>query len=244
MMIARSRFVALTLASLLALTTVAAGCSDGDDDASTDPTEAVDDSSSGDVSDADAAEVGAKAFEDAEFEVSDDVEVCVGRSLISAVGKAQATKIVAEPDLTKLSDDDQELAAASLNECVPGEVMAEGLVSLFTGGLEGLDTDELSGCLAERLDGKVGDSMLEVAAAADEAWITQLFGACPTSSLTAAAVAASLEGSLPPAVVECVSQKVAETVDFGDFAAADADPEAEAELQTKITEAVAACPAS
>ncbi len=240
----RSRLVALTLGSLLVLSLT--GCGDDDSsDSSSDTTEAERSNTGGgdDLTDAEAAAIGATPFKDQGIEMGEEAEICLGRSLAASLGVEGAKEIVEIEDLSDRSDEERQSVADAMNECVPGEAMATGLIASFMDGTgDGGEPDpELVACVTERIDGRIGDVMLEVSGDGAKS-VDAIFGDCPTTELTAAALSSALTSSLGAEAAACVSQKVAGTIGLSDFVAADSDPAIEAQLQTAIEEAIAACP--
>lgn len=206
-----------------------------------------DDSGSASSSDADAdtaLSVGEALSDNAPFEMDDEDERCVGTSLIEALGEEEARTVAESDDASQLSGEQKDAATVALNECLEGATVAAGVLSSFAeeAGAE-IDDPELESCIADQIDGRVGDVVVQSSDNSEEAFAA-LVGDCPTNALVSTLFKGQfVEQGFDEAAAQCVADQLAQQYDLAALLRLESDSSASAgaELENQTAAAVSAC---
>lgn len=237
------RLNALLAASIAPLALMAVACGGSDDDTASKDSDSRETTTTAKAGSGVASGILEKASQSGQFDASDfdeDLEECVGESVIDSLGESEAEAMV-EIEVSDYTTDQIDALAVAFNDCVPGQVIAPMLVSSFYEGMGAVEPSDptMVDCVAAFVDGRTGDIVREGAAAqatdAVPEVTIQAFDQCmPPEDITALLKDAFLTSGLSEEQATCVSTALEGQLSVADLAAAGMDqqsPELEAKLQ-------------
>jgi hypothetical protein len=247
------RTSALLLAVLATFAFVAAACGGDDDEATpsknsdereTTTTETDEDADTGIASGIlDSASKGG-TFDDSGFD--EDVELCVGESIIDAVGEDTAQQM-ADGDPSTYSPEELDALAAAFDECVPGSALAESMTDSFykSAGSKTPPSAEVVDCVATELDGRTG-TVIKEGVAVDSGEMPeltlQIMDRCvPPADVTALLQAAFVDAGLTEAQATCTANALNGQISVSELAEAGAASGGSPELEAKVEAAAQSC---
>ena len=245
------RPAAALIALFAALALTAGACSSSDDETSksSDEKETTTSTSATSSGSGVASGILDRATEGAGLDAGgfdEDVAECVGQSVIDAVGESDAEAMV-DGDPATYSPDEIDAMVTAFNECVPGDVMAPGMVSSFYEGMGATEPtgSEMTDCVAEAIDGRTGDLVGEGIAveATDEfpELTLQVMDECmPQEDLTALLIDAFTSSGLTSAQATCVADALEGQISVTELARAGMN-EGSPELESKVQAAAVGC---
>ena len=247
------RTSALLLAVLATFAFVAAACGGDDDEATpskksdereTTTTESDDGGDTGIASGIlDSAAKGGQ-FDDSGF--GEDVELCLGQSIIDAVGEDEA-QAMADGDISDYTAEQVDALATAFDDCVPGSALAESMTSSFyeSAGSQTPPSASVVACVGDQLDGRTGQVVKE-GVAVDSGQLPeltlQIMDTCvPPEDVTALLQSAFVDAGLTEAQATCTANALNGQISVSELAQAGAADGESPELQAKVEAAAQGC---
>ena len=240
------RTSALLLAVLATFAFVAAACGGDDDEAS--PSKSSDERETTTTEKDKKTDAGiasgildsvSKSGKFDESGLGEDVELCLGESLIDELG-VDAAEEMGSADPTTYSEEELDALVNAFDACVPGSAIAESMTTSFyeSAGAKTAPSSEVVDCVASELDGRTGQVVRE-GVAVDSGEVPQLtlqiMDACvPPADVTALLQAAFVDAGLTEAQATCTANALEGQISVSDLAQAgheDGSPELEAKVE-------------
>jgi hypothetical protein len=239
--------VALALALVGALVGGLAGC--GDEESPTSPAAGSESPTETETSDAveEIADEIRRDVGDGTF--SQQESVCLAQYLVDELGEEQAREVGEADDLPSLPTAQLQAARVAMNECIPGDALADTMTTQFYQGL-GAGARPARGvvrCIAGELDGQTGDVLVATLRqdARGEAPTTLIaaFAECVPDGVLIDVFAQSFEDEgAGPDAARCIAAELVDEVSLAQLVQLGmSGKEPGPELQAAIVDAVGTC---
>ncbi|UDY37097.1 hypothetical protein [Dermatobacter hominis] len=246
------RTSALLLAVLATFAFVAAACGGDDDEAS--PSKSSDERETTTTEKDDGGDSGiasgildsaAKSGQFDDSGLGEDVELCLGQSIIDAVGEDQAQQM-AEGDISTYTAEEVDALATAFDDCVPGSALAESMTTSFyeSAGATTAPSSTVVDCVAGELDGRTGQVVKE-GVAVDSGQVPeltlQIMDTCvPPEDVTALLQSAFVDAGLTEAQATCTANALSGQITVSELAQAGLD-DGSSEITAKVEAAAQSC---